>query len=89
MTFYVSITLVLFIRIVLFTDVFMHYNTDFYVIVLITMPTFLYLITGISLVLQNFELMMIFKNISTMQSNIKPPEKLRLVQRNKRAMKAA
>ena len=66
--FYVSVTLVLITRVLLFTDVFADYPTRVYVIVLVTMPTFMYMITGLSLVLQNFELIGIFKNIAIMQS---------------------
>lgn len=59
-----------------------------YVIVLITMPTFMYMITGLSLVLQNFELIIIFKNIATAQaSTTGVTDKFRQIRRNKQLMR--
>ncbi len=46
--FYVSSIVVIFLRVMLFTDQFIDYTWNFYVIFLITMPTFVYLITGLS-----------------------------------------
>ena len=59
--FYISSLTVIALRVMLFTDVFAHYPWYFYVICLITMPTFLYLITGLSIVMCNFELAIKFR----------------------------
>jgi hypothetical protein len=59
--FYISSLTVIALRIILFADVFIGYPWYFYVICLITMPTFLYLITGLSIVMCNFELAIKFR----------------------------
>ena len=69
LTFYVSVLTVVTIRVVLFSDVFADYPFQLYVICLITMPTFLYLITGLSLVLCNTELLVMFKNMQINQKH--------------------
>ena len=66
--FYVSSLTVIFLRIMLFTDQFIDYTWNFYVIVLITMPTFIYLITGLSQVMCSFELILKFKNLEINES---------------------
>jgi len=67
--FYVSSLIVVTFRVVLFTDVFANYTWKFYVIFLITMPTFLYIITGLSLVMCNFELIIKFKMTEISEEN--------------------
>jgi hypothetical protein len=66
--FYVSSLTVIFLRVLLFTDQFINYPWRFYVIMLITMPTFIYLITGLSQVMCSFEIIMKFKNLETNES---------------------
>ena len=66
--FYVSSIVVIFLRIMLFTDQFIDYTWNFYVIFLITMPTFVYLITGLSQVMCSFELIIKFKNLEINES---------------------
>jgi len=66
--FYVSSIVVIFLRIMLFTDQFIDYSWNFYVIFLITMPTFVYLITGLSQVMCSFELIIKFKNLEINES---------------------
>lgn len=66
--FYVSSLTVIFLRIMLFTDQFINYTWNFYVIFLITMPTFIYLVTGLSQVMCSFELIIKFKNLEINES---------------------
>jgi hypothetical protein len=47
----------------LFADVIINFQWPIYVILLITMPTFISLISGLSLVMCNLELVIRFKNI--------------------------
>jgi len=49
--FYASSILVIMLRVVLFTDQWVDYSWNLYVILLITLPTFMYLITGLSQVM--------------------------------------
>jgi len=48
LAFYVSSMAVIVLRILLFTDQWANYDDTKYVILLITLPTYLYLITGLS-----------------------------------------
>lgn len=57
------------IRVVLFSDVFINWYYNLYVIGLITLPTFLYLITGLSLVMCNVELVIKFRICELQQLN--------------------
>ena len=61
--FYVSSLLVILLRIVLFTDEWMDYAWKFYVVGLITLPTFLYLITGLSQVMLSVECVFKYRNL--------------------------
>jgi len=63
LTFYCSALIVITVRVILFSDVMFDYPTNMYVVCLITMPTFMYLVTGLSLVMGNFELVIKFRNI--------------------------
>ncbi len=49
--FYISSMSVIMLRILLFTDQWLNYPWNYYVILLITLPTFMYLITGLSQVM--------------------------------------
>lgn len=69
LSFYVSACVVITIRVVLFSDVLIEYPWGLYVIGLITLPTFIYLITGLSLCMCNFELVIKFKNIEINNGN--------------------
>ena len=66
--FYVSSIIVLTIRIVLFSDVFIGWGDNLYQIGLLTLPTFMYLLTGLSLVMCNFELVVKFRMLDIDQN---------------------
>lgn len=59
--FYLSSLFVILFRLILFTDQWVGYSWDFYVIGLITLPTFLYLITGLSQVMLSVECIIKYK----------------------------
>lgn len=81
--FYLSSLTVILLRIILFTDQFIDYPWNFYVIFLITMPTFIYLITGLSQVMCSFEIILKFKNLEINESSTSNlPLKTKLVNRN-------
>ena len=63
LVFYCSSIIVVTIRVLLFSDVFIHWFKYFYVIGLVTLPTFLYAIVGLSLVMCNVELVIKFRII--------------------------
>lgn len=67
--FYVASLAVILLRIALFADVFLHYPYLFYVICLVTMPTFLEVITGLSLVMCNVELVLKFRSAMLLETH--------------------
>jgi len=63
LVFYCSSIIVVTIRVLLFSDVFIRWSPNLYVIGLVTLPTFLYAIVGLSLVMCNVELVIKFRII--------------------------
>ena len=68
LVFYLSSIMVVTFRVLLFSDVMIPWPWNFYVIGLVTLPTFVYLVTGLSLVMCNFELVIKFR-IHELQQN--------------------
>ncbi len=84
LTFYISSLLLLALRVLLFADVFLHWPLDFYLIGLITLPTFLYLVTGLALTMCNFELVIKFRIHGINENN-----RLTSMQKQKKVLQSA
>ena len=61
-TFYFVSETVIFFRVLLFADPFAKWNENFYVVLLISMPSYLYLIVGLSQVMLTLESIVKYKN---------------------------
>jgi len=81
LAFYVSSMTVIVLRILLFTDQWVGYNDSKYVILLITLPTYLYLITGLSQVMLSFGCIMKYRDLSLDENHELTPEQKRLARK--------
>ena len=66
--FYASSLCVISFRVVLFMDQWLHYPDNIYVVLLVSMPTYIYLITGMSQVMLSVECIIKYKNFSIKES---------------------
>lgn len=66
--FYASSLIVVLFRVILFMDQWWDYPDNIYVILLVSMPTYLYLITGMSQVMLSVECIMKYKNFAIKES---------------------
>ena len=67
-SFYASSLCVILLRVVLFMDQWFNYPVNIYVVILVTMPTYIYLITGMSQVMLNVECIVKYKNFVIKES---------------------
>ena len=67
--FYASSLAVIFFRFLLFMDQWIDYPFNIYVIILITMPAYLYLIVGMSQVMLSVECIIKYRNFEVNQSD--------------------
>jgi len=82
--FYISSMAVIVLRILLFTDQWQNYPWSYYVILLITLPTFLYLITGLSQVMLSVGCIIKYRELSLDENDDLSPEQKRTAhQKNK------
>ena len=82
-TFYFVSETVIFFRVLLFADPFADWNYNFYVVLLISMPSYLYLIVGLSQVMLTLESIVKYKNFKIReQGAIKQGDLKRKVARN-------
>ena len=68
--FYASSLTVIFFRVLLFMDQWIDYPTNIYVILLVSMPTYLFLIVGMSQVMLSVECILKYKNFETKESEV-------------------
>ena len=61
-TFYLVSELVIVLRVFLFADPFIHFGTKVYVVLLVSMPSYLYLLVGLSQVMLTLESIIKYKN---------------------------
>ena len=61
-TFYLFSGIVVILRILLFMDPFVHWRYETYALLLVSMPSYLYLLVGLSQVMLNFESIIKYKN---------------------------
>ena len=81
--FYASSLCVVLFRVILFMDQWVDYPDNIYVILLVSMPTYLYLITGMSQVMLSVECIVKYKNFSIRESeDLDSCQKKIRVQRN-------
>ena len=64
LSFYASSLAVVLFRIILFMDQWVNYPINVYVVMLVSMPTYLYLITGMSQVMLSVECIVKYKNFA-------------------------
>jgi hypothetical protein len=65
---------VIILRILLFTDQWQNYSWNYYVILLITLPTFMYLITGLSQVMLSVGCIIKYRDLSLDENPDLTPE---------------
>jgi len=79
---YVSAFAVLFLRIILFMDPLMNYCMETYVVLLISLPTYYYIVTGLSIFLMLLESILKYKNLLTNENiDLSPEERLRRIEK--------
>lgn len=77
--FYVSSLIVIVLRVLLFSDPFLHWPMSIYLSVLISLPTFLFMFIGISQIIMSYECVVAYRNLE-----IKENEQLTVIERNRR-----
>ena len=77
--FYVSSLTVIALRVLLFSDPFLHWPMSIYLSVLISLPTFLFMFIGFSQIIMSCECVVAYRNLE-----IKENEQLTIIERNRR-----
>lgn len=84
LTFYISSILVVVLRICLFFDPVVDYNTIVYIIILISMPAYLLLITGLSQVMLSVECIFKYNDLEILENdNLREQEKREKIKKSR------